>query len=277
MPFVRFNVAADTPLESGEIRICNRKVAGRPNDSPPFEVWSHVLSRMQRVQLQARLALAGVALTEKLGCLPSSGLATVHALAAAEVTLQLYRMPLRPSLLRAVDLPVRQPLAAAFHNWLGERRLAWHWWQSLRSSLHWPDLQLTAGEAISGIDCCEDPYPALLHWFANATDEARNADFAHLAELPGAVWCHYVTSTRLLELEPYFFIQRQQRESANWWLYRNALSPLVDALLLKLMLAQRIRPVIPSEARLRDRRDAATAGRRHASFDRRSRGWRCAD
>lgn len=235
--FVRFNVASDMPFESGEIRICNRKFAGRPNDSPLFEVWGDGLSPVQRGQLQARLAFSSAALTKKLGSLPSSGLAAVHALAVEKVTLQLYRMPLRPSLLRAADLPARKPLAASFHNWLGERRLAWRWWQSARSRLHWPDLQLTAGEATS-TDRCEDPYPALLHWFAKGADEARNADLAHLAELPAAAWCQYATSTRLKELEAYFYIRHQQRESANWWLYNNELSPLIDALLLKLMLAQ---------------------------------------
>mgnify|MGYP000974738935 CR=1 FL=1 len=238
LPFVRFNIPADAPFEPGEIRICNRKFAGRLDDSPPFVVWSRVLSSVQRICLQARLAYSGATLMKRLGSLPSSGLATVHALATAKVTLHLYRIPLRPSLLRPVGLSVRKPLAASFHNWLGERRLALRWCRSARSRLHWPDLQLTAGEETPASDRCEDPYPALFHWFAKGTDEARNANLAHLAELPAAAWCQYATSTRLKELEAYFYLRRQQRESANWWLYNNELSPLIDALLLKLMLAQ---------------------------------------
>lgn len=248
MPYVAFNQVDTVPLGAGEIRINNRKMAGLTADAPPFVVSSAYISANWCRQLQASLATAAAELETELGCLPSAGLATVYALSGLGVSLQLYRMPLRPSLLRAPDMPARQPLAAAFHNWLGERRLAWQWWQALRPTLSWPQLCLSADDG-HGAGNGAAPYPVLLQWFAAHAGQPAQANtdtLQALTALPATAWYPSASAAQLKVLEGFFFLSRQQSDTANWWLYRNDLSPFIDTLLLRLMQMQQCLASVPA-------------------------------
>lgn len=239
LPFVAFNQPADKPLRIGEIRINNRKLAGLAANALPFVVSSRFLSADACEQLQDKLNASALALCRQLGCLPSAGLAAVFALTDMDKALHLYQMPLRPSLLRAATMPMRQPLACAFHNWLGERRLAWQLLRSRRPLLNWQQLYLPA-EPADTADNITNVYPLLLEWFVSHANRPEKADISMLQELaaqPAAAWFRTAEAVTLQALEGIFFLERLQT-TPNWWLYRNDISPLIDTLLLRLMQAQ---------------------------------------
>lgn len=240
VPFVTFNQLADKPLRAGEIRINNRKFARAAANTLPFVVSSCCLSVYDCGQLQDKLETTSELLCSQLGCLPSAGLTAVFALTNMGVGLQLFQMPLRPSLLRLTNMPVRQPLAAAFHNWLGERRLAWQLLCAKRTLLNWPQLYLPTEPAETAKDIAIS-YPRLQEWFVTHSGRPEKADIStlqELAALPAMAWCQGSKADTLQAFEGYFFLVRQQQTTPNWWLYHNDISPLIDTLLLRLMQAQ---------------------------------------
>lgn len=240
VPFVAFNQSADKSLRAGEIRINNRKIAGAAANTLPFVVSSRYLSAYDCEQLQDKLNTTSEELCSQLGCLPSAGFTAVFALTGMGVGLQLFQMPLRPSLLRVNTMPIRQPLAAAFHNWLGERRLAWQLLRDRRTLLNWPQLYLPTEptETIQDIDIS---CPRLQEWFVTHAGRPEKGDIStlqELASLPAMAWCQGSKADILQAFEGYFFLVRQQQTTPNWWLYRNDISSFIDTLLLRLMQAQ---------------------------------------
>lgn len=238
--FVAFNQSADKPLRAGEIRINNRKLAGPAANTLPFVVSSRCLSADDCEQLQDKLNTTSQVLCSQLGCLPSAGLTAVFALTDMGVGLQLFQMPLRPSLLRVTTMPIRQPLAAAFHNWLGERRLAWQLLRGRQTLLNWPQLYLSTEPAGTAQDITIS-YPRLQEWFVTHAGRSEKADIStlqELAALPVTAWYPTAKVGALQALEGFFFLARQLQTTPNWWLYRNDISPLIDTLMLRLMQAQ---------------------------------------
>lgn len=240
IPFVVFNQSASKPLRAGEIRINNRKFAGLDERSLPFVVRSRSLSVDDCEHLQDKLRTTSNWLCNQLGCLPSAGLATVFALTEMGMGLQLFQMPLRPSLVRVNTIPMRQPLAAAYHNWLGERRLAWQLLRMNPELLIWPQLylQLDSAETVQDTSSL---YFRLRQWFTSHANRSGKTDISTLQELailPVRSWYPPPDIDTLQELETFFFLSRQQQATPNWWLYRNDMSTVIDTLLLRLMQVQ---------------------------------------
>jgi len=242
LPCVTFNQVAPTSWSDDEIRVVNRKVAGRTNTSEPFRVTGSRRSPAWCGALQGALSETAEELEAALECLPSTGFATTWALVQMGFALHLYRMPLRPSLRRPTGLSERTPLPAAFHNWLGERRLAWQYLYESTAILSWPQLPLSDGEAGERSEpTMEDPVRTLAQWFESQTGEPDQRDFAGLVELarqPAGAWLQPADAVVLKSLEQFFFLKRDNHETPNWWLYSNELSPFIDTLLLRLMQVQ---------------------------------------
>lgn len=168
-------------------------------------------------------------------------------------SLRLYRMPLRPSLLRPTELSERKPLPAAFHNWLGERRMAWQYLHGATAILSWPQLSISTVDAGDSPEpLMEDPLEALAQWFETQAGEPVRRDtdgLKTLASLPDGAWLQSPDAGVLKSLEQFFFLKRENRETPNWWLYSNELSPFIDTLLLRLMQAQQRLHLSPEASR----------------------------
>lgn len=240
-PHVTFNQASTSSLQLGEIRITNRKVGGMSPESPPFVVTSESFAADWCRALQKELAVAAAELMLPLGCQPSAGLTTVRVLSGMGVPLELYRMPLCPSLQRLPKMPARTPLSAAFHNWLGERRLAWQWWEDLKPTCCWPQLYLPADSLEKLSSDSDNPFPVLYQWFTQHAGRPSGADvetLRWLASLPPTAWYSDANKAQLQALENFFFLLRDDRETPNWWLYCNGVSKFIDTIHLRLMQAQ---------------------------------------
>lgn len=241
-PCVTFNQATHHHCPRGEIRVMNRKLAGQTSTNKPFAVTSSSHSRDWCQKLQQALSEAEKHLEPHLGCMPSTGLATIYALSQMGFSLQIYRMPLQPCLHRPPGLSPRTPLPAAFHNWLGERRFAWEEFRKSPAISFWPQLGLPGVDKLTAAAAPEwDPFHALTQWFAyHAGHPQRNgaAELIALAELSPAAWIPLADTITLRSLEKYFFLDRRRQYTPNWWLYDNELSRFIDVLLLRLMQAQ---------------------------------------
>jgi len=174
-PFIRFNLSDDIPLSPMEIRVSNRRVAELSGKPAVFQVQSQWMKDTEHEQLQHLLTKQASKLGTELRCLPSTGLTTVHVCIGLSLSVQVFRMPLRPTMFRASELPPRQPLAAAFHNWLGEQRMAWRLIASQGDQLSWPDMVAKrcaiAGETEGGLD----PYPRILNGCRKLQWKARTS------------------------------------------------------------------------------------------------------
>lgn len=176
-------------------------------------------------------------LTDMLGAFPSSGLCFTRFAFQHASLLRISRMPLRPSLRRRPDMPPRKPLASAFHNWLGERRFAF----SLLSDdsgpdALWPGLILSrpTPSSLSGNHSLGNPYEALLKAFT-----IKDIHFwQRIAHTDALNWLHALNTERLINLEPFFHLDRHQAKTSNWWLYDNAISNSVDQIHEKLAWCQ---------------------------------------
>lgn len=241
-PFIRFNLSDDTPLSLMEIRVSNQRVTRRSNESAVFQVLSRGMRDAERDQFQHLLSQQASKLGAELGCLPSTGLATVNACMEQGLSLQVFRMPLRPTLFRVPELAPRQPLAAAFHNWLGEQRLAWQLIAAQGERLKWLDMTAKSHAVTSETERHLDPYPCIFDWMQDAALRGPNSvDRANLVELATSSrfdWEGHANHERLRQLEPFFHLDRTRQETPNWWLYSNSLSITIDTLLTRLTQVQ---------------------------------------
>lgn len=159
-------------------------------------------------------------------------------------------MPLRPSYLRTTKLSERKPLASAYHNWIGERRIGLSLLRKSATSFDWPELHLAPPPKATTPPRTRNIIPRLNEWFTDAANEPQNANtqvLAELAQFPAEHWRHNAMDNEIKEVEKFLFLARSQQETPNWWLYSNALSPILDKLILKLMLTQQHLLVGPEE------------------------------
>ena len=242
-PFIRFNLSDDIPLSPMEVRVSNRRAAKLSSVPPVFQVQSQWMKDTERERLQYLLAKQVFKLGTELGCLPSTGLATVHACIELGLSVQVFRMPLRPALFRAPELAPRQPLAAAFHNWLGEQRVAWRLIASQGDQLSWLDMVAKHCAIAGETEGRMDPYPRIFEWMQIASmggpDSVDPANLVELAIPSKFDWEGYAKHECLQQLEPFFYLDRTKQMTPNWWLYSNALSITIDTLLGRLTQAQR--------------------------------------
>ena len=241
--FIRFNLNDDTPLSPMEVRVSNRRVAELSGESTVFQVQSRWMKNQERDRLRHILTQQASKLATELRCLPSTGLATVHACIELDLSVQVFRMPLRPTLFRAHDLSPRQPLAAAFHNWLGEQRMAWRLIASQGDRLNWRGMTANSCAIASETQGRLDPYPRIFKWMHDAAlrgpDSADPANLVEVATSSQFDWEGYAKHERLRQLEPFFHLDRSKQKTLNWWLYSNTLSITIDTLLGRLTQAQR--------------------------------------
>ena len=242
-PFFRFNLSDSIPLSPMEVRVSNRRVAELSGEPPVFQVQSQWMKDTEREGLQHLFAKHASKLGTELRCLPSTGLTAVHTCIDLGLSVQVFRMPLRPALFRAPELAPRQPLAAAFHNWLGEQRLAWMLIASRGNQLRWLDMVAKCCAIAGETDGRLDPYPRFFEWIKNATagcpDSVDPANLVELATSSKFDWDAYAKHERLQLLEPFFYLDRTKQMTPKWWLYSNALSISIDTLLGRLTQAQR--------------------------------------
>jgi len=242
-PCVTFNQATLAPLSEGGFQVANRRIARRTSKAESYYISSSQFTLACCATLQRALHQAAAELEAQLGCLPTTGFATTWALFRLGVPQHLYRMPLRPNLFRPAELSRHTPLPAAFHNWLGERRLAWQHLHLSPVILSWQQLPFSSvTAAIAQCDTeIKNPCRAVAAWFeSNAGTPNLQAaeDLRRLASLPLGAWIRSADTTQLQLIESFFFLGRESGETPNWWLYNNELSPSINHLLLRLMQAQ---------------------------------------
>lgn len=242
-PFIRFNLSDDIPLSPMEVRVSNRRVAELSGEPAVFQVQSQWMKDAERERLQHLLTKQASKLGTELRCLPSTGLATVHACIELGLSVQVFRMPLRAALFRASELAPRQPLAAAFHNWLGEQRMAWRLIASQGEQLSWLDMVAKRCAIAGETEGWLDPYPRIFEWMQHASvggpDSVDPAKLVELAISSKFDWEGCAKHERLHQLEPFFYLDRTKQKTPNWWLYSNTLSITIDTLLGRLTQAQR--------------------------------------
>lgn len=180
---------------------------------------------------------------ESLGCWPSTGYATIHALWTVARKVTVLRLSLDPSLARPATMPMRKPLPQAFHNWLGERRTTFaRWLEDPRPHWVWP-LVTDQGQ------------PAVGKWQSSAGEvhpsellEAFNisARSGTLASIEAVACARVQPSPMLLEtcepiraLEQCFHLDRRRADTRNWWLYDAEASAQVERIASQIRAAQR--------------------------------------
>ena len=179
--------------------------------------------------------------TARLGCVPSTGFMVVHALWNSPCSVRVDGLGLDPTVARPIDLPLRKPMPQMFHNWLGERRLCLHRWQSARpNGWIWP---LTSRPGDSGRAQVGRPpavpYGCALSELLEARRTGRLGPLSKLAEFevePSQSLLRGCAATR--QLEACFYLPRGQRDTENWWLFDHEASALVNRLAEKLRFAQ---------------------------------------
>lgn len=243
-PRVHFNPLGTPSPGAMEIFVSNHRHRGRRDSAGrPFIVESTWLGKAGCRRFEDTLAASATALEAQLGCFPSAGLATVHAAFAMGLRLYVHRMPLKPDLHRLPGMGARQALPCAFHNWLGERRLALGLLRaSAATQLCWASLRLPLP--------VEKPHPdgarplpelqALLHACGLEAEERLARELTKLAASCLPTWIRSAQPAALRALEPLLFLDRRSRATGNWWLYSNRCAPGLDAVLGRLMLCQQL-------------------------------------
>lgn len=223
---IRFNQPW-TIASSADLAITNSKLAGI---KAGVLVQGEVPSRL----FCEKLEVYGKELEILLGCKPSIGLLTLKTMLELGVTINVSRMTLLPSLERPLDYNKRKALPAAYHNWLGERRLASGW----IDKLSWPGFEMKLARHDKVNDATITRHCFKLPSLPSLSKEEATQLLIGLSEVEPMEWLERIDSSVLQTLESLFFVLRGRRTSPNWWLYDNELSTEVNRLHKNLALAQ---------------------------------------
>ncbi|WBA13068.1 hypothetical protein [Salinivibrio kushneri] len=223
---IRFNQPL-TIASSADLLITNSKLAGIETG---VLVQGEVPSKLFCKKLEANEK----ELESLLGCKPSIGLLTLKTMLEFGVTINVSRMTLLPSLERPLDYNKRKALPAAYHNWLGERRLASGW----MDKLNWPgfEMKLARHDKVNGATIIRHCFK--LQSLPSLPKEEVTQLLKGLSEVKPMTWLEHIDSSTLKTLESLFFVLRGSCISPNWWLYENELSTVVNRLQKNLALAQ---------------------------------------
>ncbi|MGR5452885.1 hypothetical protein [Vibrio alfacsensis] len=223
---IRFNQPL-TIASSADLVITNSKLAGLTTG---VLVQGEVPSKLFCEKLEAH----GKELESLLGCKPSIGLLTLKTMLEFGVTINVSRMNLLPSLDRPLDYNKRKALPAAYHNWLGERRLASGW----MDKLNWPgyEMRLARHEPVN--DATSNRILSKLQSLPSLPKEEATQLLKGLSEVKPLTWFEHIDCSSLKTIEPLFFVLRGRHISPSWWLYDNELSTEVNRLHKNLALAQ---------------------------------------
>ncbi len=208
----------------GECRIQNQKISGRSSpytiQGPvPFDGFEMQLNRLHSV------------LQTELNNVPSSGTVLLTALAASQIQARVVGMNLLPSIARSTALPANIPNSCHFHNWLGERRYALM--QKFDQRFDWEALSLRKPQL--GKLNVSDPF-SLLQALAVAPDDMTLAKL--IGNISADCWLKNISIESLQQTELYFYLQRGQQLTSNWWLYHNEASQYLAEAHIKLAWCQ---------------------------------------
>ncbi|OPH55672.1 hypothetical protein [Vibrio campbellii] len=223
---IRFNQPLTIDL-SADLVITNSKLAGIKSG---VLVQGEVPSKLFFDKLEAH----GKDFESLLGCKPSIGLLTLKTMLEFGVTINVSRMTLLPSLERPVDYDRRKALPAAYHNWLGERRLASCW----MDKLNWPGYVIKLAHHEPANDATSNRILSKLQSLPSLPKEEATQLLKQLSEVKPVTWLEHIDYSSLKTIEPLFFVLRGRYTSPNWWLYDNELSSEVNRLQKNLALAQ---------------------------------------
>ena len=156
-------------------------------------------------------------LQSELNNVPSSGTVLLTTLAAHQIQAKVIGMNLLPSIARPAAAPTHIPNANHFHNWLGERRHAFT--QGFQHHFDWQTLILNKPQW--GELNIADPF-SLLQALASTPNNLTLAKL--IADISADCWLNNATIDTLQQAEAYFYLQRSQQRTRNWWLYHNEAS-----------------------------------------------------
>lgn len=214
---------------SADICIYNGRVLGRKES-----FIAHASDDKLCLFLGGALTCEDNFLRSALGVRASTGLTFVSLACKLTPRLWVFRMPLAPSLARPVGLGNRKPLACSYHNWLGERRVAFEIIHkaSHHCRIHWSSLYIPDTEPSSARH--GDPWETL-----QAAASSRSTELWVQASWYDAFhWAAHLDSSRLQQVEPLFHLLTDESDTSNWWLYDQAASVAVERLVKKLMWCQ---------------------------------------
>ncbi len=238
---ITFNPPSERKPMERDIQISNWKRAGLQTDCRPFIVSAPGLGAAWCREFETVLTKSAIDLAPQLGCFPSSGLVAIHGSLQLAKQVSICCMPLKPSFVRTPDMLPRKPLPCAFHNWLGERRLALSLLRKYGPErIRWKSLLL---EPVADRGELTDSTPLMLltHLFSQGRN-IKESEFAEaLEQLTGVkqdAWSRNADETSLAALERHFFLSRDCSDTPNWWLYSNSISVPLDNILHRLMLCQ---------------------------------------
>jgi len=232
---VTFNLPTLTEPKRNQVFIRNARVSEQA-DNWPLLVSARCLSDSAQLQLQQRLSRISVDLTQRLGCLPSSGLTAIQCFSEIANAVHVDRAPLLPSLARPADMDRRKPLACVFHNWLGERRLAMKIGTHSPALIRWPGLHYPGPEG--GTEQA-NPLQRLLNIFNEKQPcESLRRELQFLASASNDSWLASLTPATFKDLEVSFFLHRNTQHTNKWWLYDNEASTAVDLIFKRLVWSQ---------------------------------------
>jgi len=222
-------VVFNRPDNSADICIYNGRVLDRID---PFI--AHSSDHGLCIFLEDALKREQYGLLSTLGARASSGLTFVSLARRLTSELWVYGMPLAPSLARPVGLGNRKPLACAYHNWLGERRLAFEILHTASHDcrIHWSSLLIPKPESSSTRH--KDPWETLQAAASNHSTEL----WEQASRIDAFDWAVHVDKSRLQQAERLFHLMSDKGDTANWWLYDQAASVAVERLVKKLMWCQ---------------------------------------
>ncbi|MCG6228606.1 hypothetical protein [Vibrio furnissii] len=223
---VLFNQPLSLALRA-DLTITNSKLAG-------LEKGFLVEGKIPSEKFVEKLETNSKLLESQLGCKPSLGLLTIKTMLEFGVMLNISRMALMPSLERSLDYDERKALPAAYHNWLGERRIASLW----LNKLNWPGyLQKTSCHE-QGSCVSRTPNFSMLQALPSLSRKEASHLLKELSEVSSWTWFEQTNFSALISIEPLFYVLRGRHFSPNWWLYNNEVSIQVNRLHKNLMLAQ---------------------------------------
>ncbi len=222
---IRFNQSLDRNKRT-DLIIKNSKLAGI--DSGYF-----LQGKVPFLHFEDKLAENEKVLATILGCKPSLGLLTIKTMVEHNIEIKVSGMNLLPSLQRSLDYSHRKALPAAYHNWLGERRLA----LSLGHKLNWSSVFMLPIPKKVGNG---SPSLAQLACLPNLSKNEARQIWQDLSMIPYHLWLHQVDSKKLELVESIFYISRDTNLTPNWWMYDNQISTYVSKLHKTLAIVQQI-------------------------------------
>ncbi|WP_274026662.1 hypothetical protein [Vibrio parahaemolyticus] len=223
---VRFNQPLTFSLRA-DLTITNSKLAG-------LEKGFLIEGKVPGEKFVEKLETNSKLLESQLGCKPSLGLLTTKTMLEFGVRVNISSMALMPSLERSLDYDERKALPAAYHNWLGERRIAFLW----LDKLNWPGYLQKTSHHDQGSYVSRTPNFSMIQALPSLPRKEASQLLKELSEVSSWAWFEQTTFSALKAIEPLFYVVRGMHFSPNWWLYDNELSIQVNRLHKNLMLAQ---------------------------------------